>query len=268
VVSAADASVARWSLAWFQALLWRLVLSASLAVAGAVLMLRSTAEDPQKNYAASREAVLAFQPPTLPAAENAAPDYKKAFIAFTPFSGPSELDPGYNLTRDSKFFEDPGVLAHLTANAATLAALDAATAKERVNWNYDYSLGYKIRQINLLTMRNTASLLGARARVLARRGDHTAAASDLRRMQVMARHLSSDPFLINGMVGLAMQSDAGEVMQATLLYDTPVKAADIEAYRKAFDDGANPHVDFARHCDFEFALQAYTIDGVATASED
>ena len=103
------APLAHWTLAAKHRILWRLFLTAALTLCFTILLFRSNAEDPRKNYIESQKAVLAMAPPPIPDVENAAVDYRNAFKLFVP--GSRTDDPEGNLDREGPFFQTPLVAA-------------------------------------------------------------------------------------------------------------------------------------------------------------
>ena len=261
-------NLARWRLSNLHRGFWQFLFTPVLALAFAILMLRGDAEDPRKNHIESKKAVLALAPPPVPDAENAALNYRKAFAAFVGFMGPWNDDPENNLGREGAYFETPAVASFLSSNAAAFTLLEAATDQQRCNWNLDYSQGYLMNTSHYSGMRHCARMLSLRARMRAHSDDHLGAAEDLKRANTLARHLSGDRTLLNGLVAISIQAIVDAAMQSIVIHDTPKQDVEIHAYRNAMKFDTDPSVEFCRIYESETLFQAEMTDSLATLDEE
>ena len=257
-------AVAAWRLRWGHRALWSLPLNAGLILVAAVLLLRGEAEDPRANYVKSLAALLALAPPPVKKEENAFEDYKLAQLAYVGFTGASDDNPFWKTNDDSKYFDDAATLALWSANATAIGHLQAGAQKERCDWGIDYSV-IPWACPSLLTWREHANLLALDARCRARKGDHQGAAKSLVAIHQLARHLDGPPaHLISAMVALAMDAIACEALEAVLVWDTPSKADDLSAYRKAFARPEDPYRRYARSFETEKTSTLCLMDGITS----
>ncbi len=261
--STALQSLARWRLSNLHRGFWQFLFTPVLALAFAILMLRGDAEDPRKNHIESKKALLALAPPPVPDAENAALNYRKAFTAFVGFPGPWNDDPVMNLGRESAYFETPAVASFLTSNAAAYTLLEAATDQQRCNWNLDYSQGFLMNSSHYSGMRQCARMLCFRARIRAHSDDHLGAAADLKRANMLARHLSGDRTLLNELDVISIQAIVDATLQSIIIHDTTKQENEIGAYRNVMKFTTDPSVEFCRVYEGETIFQAEMTDRLA-----
>ena len=260
-------SLARWRLSNAHRAFWQFLFTPVLALVFAILMLRGDAEDPRKNHIESKKALLALAPPPVPDAENAALNYRKAFKAILGYAGPQEDNPESNLGREGAYFEKPAVATFLASNAAGFTLLEAATDQQLCDWKLDYSQGFLMNLSHFSSMRNCTRMLCARARFRAHAGDHAGAADDLKRANMLARHLSGDRTLLSGLVVVSIQAIVDAALQSIIIHDTPQQDVEIEAYRRAMKYNADPSDEFCRIFESETTFQAEMLDRLATLDE-
>jgi hypothetical protein len=255
--------------------LWSLPLTLGLAFVIGLLLLRGTAEDPQKNLVESRAAVLALAPPSVPDAENAALDYAAAHKMKVKYQSPDAKNkrtqwpddhPDYFLSKASTYFEQPAVQQFYNDNEPAVTMLHAGAAKERCDWKNDYGAGLAMGLAHLAQHRNSARLLAGHARVRAHAGDHQAAAKDIAAIYVMARHVETDPIVISGLVAVAICAIADATVEAIMTWDTPTNAMDVAAYRRAVWQDRKPGERVARALRAEKASVLNTLDGLFTGA--
>ena len=147
-------------------------------------------------------------PPAPAADDNAAPLYQRAFAALTadetlgeaasPLRNPLTADPA-----------SPDVAAVLERHAATLDLLRRATDKPGCRFDRDWprpSLDMLLPEVQHL--RQAARLFALSARRAAADGDKAAALTDIVRIHRLGMHAASEPILVSGLVGQAIDTVA------------------------------------------------------------
>src|SRR5712692_3065416 len=88
----------------------------------------------------------------------------------------------------------------------TMKQLDLGARRKTAEWNYTLDAGDPIAMLlpDAQDMRYCGTLLTVKARVEIAEGDYTAAAHTLETGFAFARHIVEGPFLINGLVGMAI----------------------------------------------------------------
>ncbi|HLX61531.1 MAG TPA: hypothetical protein VKX17_09650 [Planctomycetota bacterium] len=243
----------------------------------AILLVRSTAENPHTNLIESRKALLAFKPPPVPDEENAALEYEKAFKLFVSYgklTGKESFnddripqDPVFMLGVPASDLDQPQVQQFLNANIASYAWLDAAMLKSKINWGHDYMLPAGLGNDNRYRLLDASRRMSLRALVRARAGDHAGAAHDLKAIWIFASHVDSDGFLFDKMMGESFRSIAITCMQLIVLYYTPQRAEDIETYRDSFGPLPDPRASARQVALQELANTTYIIDWFAETDE-
>ena len=196
---------------WPPLALFTLFLLTKSVTAGTILYLNQTVAT--KAQALQTEAAVLMTthlPPKLPDQENAAGLYRGASIVLEE----DEALRGF-LQDNAHSVTDPitqeGV-AFLTRHTETLDLLRQAAARPICRFTRDYtrpSVDMLIPEIQFL--RNAARILAVSARYEASRGEITAALRDVSSIMKMSLHASSEPILISGLVGLAIDGIAVNV---------------------------------------------------------
>ena len=196
---------------WPPLALFTLFLLTKSVTAGTMLYLNQAAAT--KAQAIKNEAAILMTthlPPKLPDRENAASLYRGASIVFEE----DEALRGF-LQDNAHSVTDPitqeGV-AFLTRHSGTLDLLRQAAARPICRFTRDYtrpSVDMLIPEIQFL--RNAARILAVSARYEASRGEITAALDDVSSIMKLSLHASSEPILISGLVGLAIDGIAVNV---------------------------------------------------------
>jgi len=189
---------------WPPLALFTLFLLTKSVTAGTILYLNQTVAT--KAQALQTEAAVLMTthlPPNLPEQENAEGLYRGASLIF-------EDDDAFQgfLQDNAHSVTDPitqeGV-AFLTRHTETLDLLRQAAARPICRFTRDYtrpSVDMLIPEIQFL--RNAARILAVSARYEASRGEITAALDDVSSIMKISLHASSEPILISGLVGLAI----------------------------------------------------------------
>ena len=196
---------------WPPLTLFTLFLLTKSVTAGTMLYLNQAAAT--KAQAIKNEAAILMTthlPPKLPEQENAVGLYRGASIVLEE----DEALQGF-LQDNAHSVTDPitqeGV-AFLTRHTETLDLLRQAAARPICRFTRDYtrpSVDMLIPEIQFL--RNAARILAVSARYEASRGEITAALDDVSSIMKMSLHASSEPILISGLVGLAIDGIAVNV---------------------------------------------------------
>ena len=196
---------------WPPLTLVTLFLLTKSVTAGTMLYLNQAAAT--KAQAIKNEAAILMTthlPPKLPEQENAAGLYRGASIVLEE----DEALQGF-LQDNAHSVTDPitqeGV-AFLTRHSGTLDLLRQAAARPICRFTRDYTrptFDMLIPEIQFL--RNAARILAVSARYEASRGEITAALRDVSSIMKISLHASSEPILISGLVGLAIDGIAVNV---------------------------------------------------------
>ena len=193
---------------WPPLALFTLFLLTKSVTAGTILYLNQTAST--KAQTLQNEAAVLMTthlPPNLPEQENAEGLYRGASIIF-------EDDDAFQgfLQDNAQPFADPITqedITFLTRHTETLDLLRQAAARPICRFTRDYtrpSVDMLIPEIQFL--RNAARILAVSARYEASRGEITAALRDVSSIMKISLHASSEPILISGLVGLAIDGIA------------------------------------------------------------
>lgn len=145
-------------------------------------------------------------PPAPSADDNAAPLYQRAFASLTADKELDESDSPFKdpLTADVASGE---ITAILERHAATLDLLRRATDKPGCRFERDWSrpaLDMLLPEVQ--EMRRAARLLTLAARRAAADGDGEQALADVVRIHRLGMHAASEPILISGLVGQAIDA--------------------------------------------------------------
>ena len=197
---------------WPPLALFTLFLLTKSVTAGTILYLNQTAST--KAQALQNEAAVLMTthlPPNLPDQENAEGLYRGASLIF-------EDDDAFQgfLQDNAQPFADPITqedITFLTRHTETLDLLRQAAARPVCRFTRDYprpSFDMLIPEIQFL--RNAARILAVSARYEASRGEIPAALRDVSSIMKMSLHASSEPILISGLVGLAIDGIAVNVL--------------------------------------------------------
>ena len=212
--------------------------------------------------AEAAEIIAASMPPAPAHDDDAAPLYQRAFSAIEAdkeFSDPkSPLDDP--LTADMAAEEVAAILAR---HAATLELLRRAADKPGCRFVRDWSRpSIDMRLPEYASMRKGGKLLALAARREAARGEMAAALLDVVRIHRLGMHAASEPILIAGLVGQAIDQNAIETLAAVLpaigkqdlpLLDDP-----------AFTDFLGTPVSYERHF---YGEEAFGISTIALLAE-
>ena len=193
---------------WSPLALFTLFLLTKSVTAGTILFLNQTVA--AKAQALQNEAAILMTthlPPNLSALENAEGLYRGASVIFEDddefqgFLQDTAESPGDPLTLEE--------IAFLNRHAETLEILRQAAARPTCRFIRDYSrpsVDMLLPEIQIV--RNAARILSVSARHQVSLGAIPAALRDVISIMNISRHASSEPILISGLVGLAIDSIA------------------------------------------------------------
>lgn len=199
---------------------------AKMVVVG-ILLILDNAVAARAPYLRLEAAALmqAHLPPAVPDAENAAPLYLAAFARLDTDAAVQGADGP--LAR--------GVAADVTAaatrdllerHAATLDLLRTAADRDTCRFERDWTRpSFDMILPEMQSIRSAARLLAVAAVHEAAAGNATAALRDVARIARLGRHAASEPILISGLVGLAIDGVALEALARVLPACTPDDAA-------------------------------------------
>lgn len=191
---------------------------AAKGVAIGILLILENAVAAQAPYLRIEAASLieANLPPVVTDDENAAPLYLAAFRGM-------EADAGLTAA-DSEIAK--GNAADISAEATreavrrhrdTLDLLRRAADREVCRFTRDWQRpSFEMLLPELQSMRSTARLLAVAARIEASEGRPEAALRDVARIARMGRHAASEPIVISGLVGLALDALSRETLVRVL----------------------------------------------------
>ena len=189
---------------WPPLALFTLFLLTKSVTAGTILYLNQTASTKARTLQNEAAVLMTTHlPPNPPEQENAEGLYRGASIIF-------EDDDAFQgfLQDNAQPFADPITqedITFLTRHTETLDLLRQAAARPICRFTRDYprpSVDMLIPEIQFL--RNAARILAVSARYEASRGEIPAALDDVSSIMKIGLHASSEPILISGLVGLAI----------------------------------------------------------------
>ncbi|HYF52515.1 MAG TPA: hypothetical protein VEJ63_24115 [Planctomycetota bacterium] len=254
--------LAQWYVHRWHRALWFLPLTVGLMGLIAVLLVRGSMEDPRANYEKSRAAVAALKRAPVPDEQNAWLVYERARGVRVIWVGHSDTDPQYKTDGESEIFALEDVQIHWKDNAAAIALLHSAGDMSECDMGLD-QVANPFSLPSLLNTRECANLLAIDARCQALAGNHKAAAKSLRAIRRLARHLETQPLLLNQMIATSFDAMVNEVFHAIICFDTPSTIDDLEAYKHALAGPGEPFERAARCLKYESAVFLYTFDGAA-----
>jgi hypothetical protein len=196
-------------------------------VAFGILLILDNAMAAQSPYMRLEAASLiqAHLPPAVPDAENAAPLYREAFArldmdaAAQASTGPLPRGPAADVTAEA-------TRDLLQRHAATLDLLRAAADRDTCRFDRDWTRpSFDMILPEIQAMRNAARLLAIASVCAAADGDVPAALQDVARIARMGHHAASEPLLISGLVGLAIDGVGLDTLARVLPACTPGHAA-------------------------------------------
>lgn len=249
--------------AWSAGGLAALALAADVTTYGTLVSIDHDALAQARALQAEAAEIMAASMPPAPAPDDdAAPLYQRAFSAleadkeFSDTKSPLD-DP---LTADMAAEEVAAILAR---HAATLELLRRAADKPGCRFVRDWSRpSVDMLLPQYAPMRKGGRLLALAARREAARGEMTAALRDVVRIHRLGMHAASEPILIAGLVGQAIDQTALETLAAVLpaigkqdlpLLDDP-----------AFTDFLGTPVSYQRHF---YGEEAFGISTIALLAE-
>ncbi len=193
---------------WPPLALFTLFLLTKSVTAGTILYLNQTVTA-QARALQNEAAVLmtTHLPPNLPDQENAAGLYRGASVIFEDDDAFQEIVQKASKTRIDSV--DPETIAFLTRHMETLELLRQAAARPTCRFIRDYSrpsVDMLLPEIQFF--RDAARILALSARYNASIGEIPAALDDVSSIMKISLHASSEPILISGLVGLAIDGIA------------------------------------------------------------
>ena len=193
---------------WPPLALFTLFLLTKSVTAGTILYLNQTVTA-QARALQNEAAVLmtTHLPPNLPDQENAAGLYRGASVIFEDDDAFQEIVQKASKTRIDSV--DPETIAFLTRHMETLKLLRQAAARPTCRFIRDYSrpsVDMLLPEIQFF--RDAARILALSARYNASIGEIPAALDDVSSIMKISLHASSEPILISGLVGLAIDGIA------------------------------------------------------------
>jgi hypothetical protein len=199
---------------------------AKMVVVG-ILLILDNAVAARAPYLRLEAAALmqAHLPPPVPDADNAAPLYREAFARLDADAAAQAADGP--LAR--------GVAADMTGtatrdllerHAATLDLLRAAADRDTCRFERDWTRpSFDMILPEVQSIRTAARLLAVAAVHEAAGGDAPTALRDVARIARLGRHVASEPILVSGLVGLAIDGVALDAFARVLPACTPDDAA-------------------------------------------
>jgi hypothetical protein len=154
--------------------------------------------------------------PPVPDADNAARLYEAAFSLID--GDPSLSQAGSVLPQSGTIDPTtPAVTELLDRHAVTLAVLRDAVARDTCRFTRDWTRpSFDMLLPEMTSLRQAARLLQLAARRAAGEGRRQEALADVNRIARMGRHAASEPLLMSGLVGLAIDSMAWTTLAGVL----------------------------------------------------
>ena len=188
---------------------------------------------------------LADWAPPIPAAENAALVYTRAFAAlpargdsaFTELEEKVPVVSQLTLPPVGEPWPDNmqrNTAAYLKACDQTLQLLHQAGAIKRSRYNLNYSAGFGMLLPHLARCRHAARLLKLQATLAAEQGDTARSTQALTSLLGIARSLRTEPLLISQLVRMAVRSITTDTL-ARALSRTQFSNAQLSQLQQAFD---------------------------------
>jgi hypothetical protein len=134
--------------------------------------------------------------------------------------------------------------------AYNLRQLDLGARRKTADWNYTLDAGDPIAMLlpDAQDMRYCGKVLAVKARVEIAEGDYPAAGRTLETGFAVARHLAEGPFLINGLVGIAI---ASQMTDALLDWVNQPNAPNLYWPLTALP---RPFIDLRKEFEFEYRM--------------
>jgi hypothetical protein len=163
---------------------------------------------------------LAATAPRVPDHQNAAPLYQDAFESLDAFRRRSpelkeRIDAWFDETT-SETLKDAELGRVLTRVAGDLRLLRRAAAMPGCHFEHNAESLYAILLPELAAFRDAARWMALEGRHAAARGDLDAAVRNAAAISRMAGHCAQEPFLISGLVAVAMEGISSDLLDATL----------------------------------------------------
>lgn len=200
-----------------------------------LLMLRSTAENPETNLVKSVAQAKAREPAPVPDEENAAGAYRKA-IAALPRNRVSDYDKdpeGRNAAVSPDLLRSVETQNFIKLNAPALQQIRNASRLEKCNWGTDYAKGAAAPMTYFGGLRRAVRLLALQAVNFAEQGNHAAAAENIRAVNRIVKHCQVDRTLIGAMVCNALRGINRNTVQMIVFQYCPKRHEEIAEYRDA-----------------------------------
>ena len=172
---------------------------------------------------------LAAAAPRVPDYQNAAPLYQEAFESLDAFRKRSpelkeRIEAWFDETTNETL-KDAELGRVLTRVAGDLALLRRAAAMPGCHFEHNTESLYAILLPELAAFRDAARWMALEGRHAAARGDRDVAVRNAAAISRMAGHCAQEPFLISGLVAVAMEGISAGLLDATLA-SGPAQPAD------------------------------------------
>jgi hypothetical protein len=192
--------------------LFTLFLLTKSVTAGTILYLNQTvAAQARALQNEAARLMTTHLPPNLPDQENAAGLYRGASVIFGDDDAFQEIVQKASKTRIDSV--DPEAIAFLTRHTDTLDLLRQAAARPVCRFTRDYTRpSFDMLLPEIQFFRDAARILAVSARYQASIGEIAAALDDVSSIMKISLHASSEPILISGLVGLAIDGIAVSVL--------------------------------------------------------
>ena len=197
---------------WPPLALFTLFLLTKSVTAGTILYLNQTVAAKAKSLQSESALLMTTHlPPNLPEQENAEGLYRGVRLLFE--EDDNFQDIVQNSSDSDLEFISPETIAFLTRHVETLDLLRQAAARPTCRFTRDYprpSFDMLLPEIPFL--RNAARILAVSAHHQASIGNMPTALRDVSSIMKISMHASSEPILISGLVGLAIDGIAVDVL--------------------------------------------------------
>lgn len=160
-------------------------------------------------------------PPKISDSQNAAIIYERAEKALKLKNKQQYISEGLNQKEKNTI---------LSQNTAAIALIRQATEKPDCRFNVDWNHPFTLLIPEAVYMRQLANLLSWQASKEAGSGNTNSAFQDVKRIYIMAGHLSKDPFTISALVTSSIETTANDTLAKVLLHSSIS-----ESQARAFD---------------------------------
>ena len=216
-------------------ILW--YLQSTLIILALIVMAswKKSTQDPNILLAESTKALESLNHPAIPASENAAVVYKKAWTSIAAWPGVPGTNPLKNNIDSDQMAADPNTETFMANNQAVFTLLEQAGLLKDCDFGLDFRLGFNVPIPHLHSMRELGRLLSLKAYWAAYKSNHAEAVAALQAQRDLFRHMSREKILISSLLAESIANMVPATMQRIMLRCPPKTISDVRAYRKILE---------------------------------